>query len=994
MNIIMKLKFIFPIASCAVSIALTSNVFADTTIASNGKSTFTIVIPAKAPTSVQDAAQELQKDVQLATGAQLSMQKDTAKTNAPIISLGSTSQAKAARISNEKIAEEAYRIVTKNGNLYIIGIDTPDGGWTKNNGVSNGTANGVYSFLEDYLDVRWLMPGEIGLDVPAKSTFTIADIDKTFTPKFAAQRNMELLTYYANPTQTKHIEAWVRHQRAGLKTGSTNWDFNHNWWRTVNRWGDVPGSSGMSRSSMDSPAVKKLYSEHPEWFAMNKNGKRPLPKNHYAKLETTNPELVKWFADQAIKEFETNERPVAYSLSPSDGSGWSLSPESVALYDTNPDAAPDPEDPLSSASMSSLVLKWYDDIAKIVAERAPGRMVTGFIYSTYIYPPQKVKAKLPGNFAPQIAPSRAYGYGLYREDVQKYFHSVMDAWAEVVTGPWFYYDLPSTLLRQPRAAIGDANFPGGTGIITPPAADNLNILFKQLVKSHINGANLYGDRAWSNAALANYIMAKLEWDPTLDANAIKKEWLYRAYGDAAGTEMEHFYRELDGWFRKYFQTHEEMRYQLEPGMLKDLFAAHYPEMEKLFLQASAQPMTAMQKRRLQLIEDNLIVLQWRLRNAKLLSKDFASPLQRSDAQISDLIGQENPDLPNFAGATNGYKYSGRSWYSNALPWKVNLAKGTSADAKSTFPQWEKKSSTENADLILLYAAQDGDIKINTQMVTQGSYFAGYKVTDQEGNVVTSGIFNTEKPVIIHAKAGDSYVLNIPRRKPVNYQLQIQNAVTAQGIIKDKTLTLTSDKTASVYAFYAAKTASIGVLDNDGNVDIRKPYSGDVIKNYISNLTKRGTYSEARLLETFDTGWLFHPDPQNDGIKRGVLNANFDDSDWTPISPLNWWQFQGFPDYMGPAWYRLKFQGQTLKASEEARIYFGAIDGNAEIYLNGKKIKEHTLGENYSGWDKAFTAIATRQMKPGENILAVKVTSKPVGSSGMHKPVALYAGVKN
>jgi hypothetical protein len=175
----------FSVMACA---SFNPCAFSNTTIAANGKSTFAIVLPAQAPTSVQNAAEELQKDIELATGVKLPLQNDGGKTAASFISLGNTEEAKTAGISSGKMADESYRIVTKNGNIYIIGPDTPDGKWTSRNGASNGTANGVYTFLEDYLNVRWLMPGDIGRDVPAKSTFTVDDIDRTSRPNSICAR--------------------------------------------------------------------------------------------------------------------------------------------------------------------------------------------------------------------------------------------------------------------------------------------------------------------------------------------------------------------------------------------------------------------------------------------------------------------------------------------------------------------------------------------------------------------------------------------------------------------------------------------------------------------------------------------------------------------------------------------------------------------------------------------------------------------------------------
>ena len=103
--------------------------------------------------------------------------------------------------------------------------------------------------------------------------------------------------------------------------------------------------------------------------------------------------------------------------------------------------------------------------------------------------------------------------------------------------------------------------------------------------------------------------------------------------------------------------------------------------------------------------------------------------------------------------------------------------------------------------------------------------------------------------------------------------------------------------------------------------------------------------------------------------------------------------QGFPSYHGAAWYRIKFDAKPINKGEVARFFFGAIDGNAVVYLNEKKIGEHLLGEDFSGWDKAFTAVATRALQPGENTLVVQVTSKnDTTASGIFKPVALIVGI--
>lgn len=915
-----------------------------TVIAGQGKSTFTIILPADSPLSVQEAARELQQDIELATGARLPLQRDDEKIPPPYISLGNTHQAQAADITAQGIAEDGFHIVTKADNLYILGPDTPDRNGKPKIG-SHGTANGVYSFLEEYLNVRWLMPGELGRDVPVKSTFTLGEIDQIVVPKFKSRRLTHLYDYFN--TQQVHTELrWEARQK--LERG-TPISYDHNWTQTVK---------------------PEIFNEHPDWFAM-RNGKRVPPTGHRYKLETTNPELVRYFAEQAIQKLKANGGRGMFSLSPSDGGGWSQSPESRALYDPSPTTFFDPEAPPGQPGMSSLVLKWYHDVAQIVAKEYPEARLGGYIYADYIYPPTKFQMKLPDNFVPMIAPSRDYGYGLYRDETQEYFKSIMDAWAKVTPPDWYYYDLPNQILRS------GAGHPGNTGLVTPPASDILNIIFPQLLKSHITGVHIYGTTSWSNAALTNYMLAKLMWNPHLDARDVQREWLHRAYGAQAGTAMEALYVKLNGWFREHYRKHETDNYTLTRTMLAEIYSApRYAELEKLLLNAKAQPMTDVQKQRLQLIEDNLIVLQWRLRNAGLLPVNFASALQRGNAEVIALLKKTSDGFPLFPGVLPGGNYPPAK-----LPrWKVQFT------AAPPVAQQESTSPPLNANTFLLYAAQDGEVRITPQKVMPGPHFADYLIRNSSGKWVTSGIFDEDTPITFQGKAGTAYYFSVPLNKAINYTLTVENAALAQGDFADGTLML-SGSPGALYVYYQPGRAPLGVFDEKGSVTIQKPFSGAEAK---ASWEKIG-YSDIRVL-SLDEGWRFQPDPQNDGLQRGVLNADFDDSSWKLVSALDWWQNQGFPNYHGTAWYRIKFEALKPPRGYSARLFFGGVDGNATVYLNGHKATEHKLGENFEGWNQPFSKSILGSLQSGENTLVVQVISKnQTTASGIFKGVSLLTG---
>jgi hypothetical protein len=568
------------------------------TIVQNGKSAYSIVLSSQAPQSLLTAAIELQRDVYESTGAQLPLIGDTTPISGAFISLGSTSQAKAAGINVKEIAAEGFRILTKDGNIYIAGSDTPEGERTTTGGISNGTANGIYTFLEDYLNVRWLIPGDIGRDVPQRSTFSVGKINRTEIPAFSARK----MPFMQNRAQA--VEQWEARQKLGA---SVNVIQRPTWKQ------NVPPS---------------MFATHPEWFPMI-NGKRTVDMHNY-KLETTNPELVRLFAENAIESLKAYPEKYTVSLSPTDfPNGWSESEESKALYDNKR---------WGYQMTTTLMLKFYHDVAAIVSREYPKGRVSGYIYDVYKSEPTNPESKkylpLPPNFYPSLANNGDYGYRLYQENNRKEMEELVSFWTK--QSPQInYYGIPN---RQDNTS----------GVILPPAAGLLNYSFSILTKYPVKGVLMYGNTTWGEGSLGNYLIAKMMWNPKLDARQLEKEWLTRAYGDKAGKTMNQFYKKLDDWYSKYYQTKPSgYLYHLSDKLLKVVFAKHYPEMERAFLQAKQELKTPQQKARFQLLEDNLILLQATLREKKMLVDSFKSPLQRNEGQIQQILQKPYADFQLF-----------------------------------------------------------------------------------------------------------------------------------------------------------------------------------------------------------------------------------------------------------------------------------------------------------------------------------------------------------
>ncbi|MGQ9604708.1 MAG: sugar-binding domain-containing protein [Thermogutta sp.] len=66
------------------------------------------------------------------------------------------------------------------------------------------------------------------------------------------------------------------------------------------------------------------------------------------------------------------------------------------------------------------------------------------------------------------------------------------------------------------------------------------------------------------------------------------------------------------------------------------------------------------------------------------------------------------------------------------------------------------------------------------------------------------------------------------------------------------------------------------------------------------------------------------------------------------------------------WYRRTFASPGLQEGERLLLHFGAVDWQATVWLNGRRLGQHT-----GGYDP-FTLDATSALKPGENELVVAV----------------------
>lgn len=137
-------------------------------------------------------------------------------------------------------------------------------------------------------------------------------------------------------------------------------------------------------------------------------------------------------------------------------------------------------------------------------------------------------------------------------------------------------------------------------------------------------------------------------------------------------------------------------------------------------------------------------------------------------------------------------------------------------------------------------------------------------------------------------------------------------------------------------------------------------------------------------------WKFMIDLKDSGLENGWHNPAFDDSKWFPLSTSNFIEEQGFPEFEGRFWYRVKFTVPKEFEGKKIILRIGSLDDDGDIYINGKLAFSRT---DASGWDKSFAFDATGFLLPGkENVIAVRGYDS-IGVGGLWRPSAIYTEKK-
>jgi len=145
------------------------------------------------------------------------------------------------------------------------------------NGVQReyGTANAVYTFIHDHLDVRWLWPGELGEDLDKRDRIAFEPFEFRYHPPLRARSKLLMFSVLLKHSAYGQSGDWARRQRIQLDSLDVHPGHSFKTW-----W-------------------ERFRETHPEYFALQPDGTRSgYPSPTLAKLYVSNPGVAKqWLAD-------------------------------------------------------------------------------------------------------------------------------------------------------------------------------------------------------------------------------------------------------------------------------------------------------------------------------------------------------------------------------------------------------------------------------------------------------------------------------------------------------------------------------------------------------------------------------------------------------------------------------------------------------------------------------------------------------------------------
>jgi hypothetical protein len=465
----------------------------------DGKNALPLVLPADASGSTKEAAKELSRWIGAMSGAK-----------SPIITSGSGDLPKSAIWigHHEELKDlfpgvnftldkpEEILIVSKGGNLAILGRDREVKGVEQ----ESGTSNAIYTFAAKYLGVRWLWPGAVGEDILEKKTVSVPEFEFRFHPIFVQRAVFRNLSKAYRP-----LREWCTRQR--IAHDSFDFPAGH----AFDEWWDRYGK------------------DHPEYFALQPDGTRgtfPEQPNR-KKLCDGEPDVWDRWMVEVGEQLEKNPAQRIFNTAANDSTNSGLCVDSRSTAWDHAGAAQwtyawANENRLGPA-MSNRFATFANTLGRMIRQKYPDQ---DYYVTMMAYGPSK-----PAPLDLAIEKNVAIGYVGHFPMLEKNRRDIEKAefadWGK----------LSHNIIYRPNISL----YTGGYHALPAVTFGNTIEDFRFLAENGCRG--LVFDTLldhWSTQGPMYYLMAEMAWDPMLDGQALLDDYYSRGFGPAAGSIRAYF----------------------------------------------------------------------------------------------------------------------------------------------------------------------------------------------------------------------------------------------------------------------------------------------------------------------------------------------------------------------------------------------------------------------------------------------------------------------
>jgi len=441
-------------------------------LADRGKTGYAIIVAENASRSETHAANELQRFLEQATGAQFPLLDDTVPPRQREIMVGRSrhTQALGQGLSFDDLGDEGFRIRTVGEHLLIAG------------GRLRGTLYGVYRFLEREVGCRWYTARVS--KVPRHARLAVGPLDVAERP----------VLEYREPFFREAFDGdWAARNLANSSHATLG----------AQHGGKVKYGPFVHTFETLLP-VATHFAEHPGWYS-EIDGKRISER---PQLCLTNPEVRERVIEGVRKWIKDMPDATIFSVSQNDWTNPCQCAKCKAIDDRE-------GSPIGS------ILTFVNQVAEAIEPEAPHVAIDTLAYWYSRKPPKTIRPRR--NVIVRLCSIECcFAHPLESScEANRKFADDIRGWSKIADRLyiWDYVtNFHNYMMPWP-------NF----GVLGP----NVRFFVKHHVRGLFEQGSYASGGGGEAAEMRAYVLAKLLWDPTIDERKVRDEFIAGVYGKAA-----------------------------------------------------------------------------------------------------------------------------------------------------------------------------------------------------------------------------------------------------------------------------------------------------------------------------------------------------------------------------------------------------------------------------------------------------------------------------